>query len=53
MTEQTLNDEQSYQVIMLQAEKLLVEGFITEKVFQKFKEEMLKRYDPFISQLVD
>lgn len=52
MREEHLQDEITYQLSMIQANKLLSDGLITDSLYQEFKANMLEKYKPFISQLV-
>lgn len=51
MTNNKLQDEMTYQLTMIQADRLLKSRIISEEVHQQFKEKMLEKYQPFISRL--
>jgi len=51
MTNDKLQDEMTYQLTMIQADRLLKYRIISEEVHQQFKEKMLEKYQPFISRL--
>lgn len=51
MTNDKLQDEMTYQLTMIQADRLLKSRIISEEVYQQFKEKMLEKYQPFISRL--
>ncbi|WP_434747876.1 SHOCT domain-containing protein [Streptococcus dysgalactiae] len=51
MTSDKLQKEMTYQLTMIQADKLLKSRIITEEAHQQFKAKMLEKYQPFISRL--
>ena len=51
MDVQKINNEMTYQLTMVQAKVLLNNGAITIKEFELFRQLMLEKYQPFISQL--
>lgn len=51
MTNDELQDELTYQLTMMQADRLLKSRIISEEVHQQFKAKMLEKYQPFISKL--
>ena len=51
MTNDKLQDEMTYQLTIIQADRLLKSRIISEEVHQKKKKKMLEKYQPFISRL--
>ena len=53
MTNEALQKECHYQITMKYAKELLQKGILTEEEYQHFKQKMLKKYEPIISQYID
>lgn len=51
MTDDKLQKEMTYQLTMIQADRLLKSRIISKEVYQQFKAKMLEKYQPFISRL--
>ncbi|EHI70161.1 SHOCT domain-containing protein [Streptococcus ictaluri] len=53
MTKEEFIHELIYQVTMIQVTKLLNDGVITKKEYEKFQQELIEMYQPILSKYMD